>query len=222
MRKQYFFALSVAFFSICENAHATDCTLQTPTENAFVPGYVDHSQGAGGETSEVELTKYKNPINEDYPASSFPSVEIGSVVGSDLVYSGTSNPGALLHGVNRNWPSAQEVLVFPKLFFTSQWAPSGREYCSKHKTKRNQARVCVEKQIAYDPTYVTVQLTNEGSKVIYEKRFLNLNSFNNTELKFPAIVCPGPLNNFDIVVRNFEGGTANFRVHRVSFFGAYR
>lgn len=221
-RNYYYVILTASLLFFSRLAFATDCGLYADSGSATVVGHVEPSQGLEREQPAFEKTKFKNPIEEDFAASQFPAVEIGRVEGADLFYSGPSDPRALLHGINRNWPVAEEVLVFPKLRFSSKWAPSGHEFCSKHKTKRNQARVCVEKQVAYDPTHVTVQLVNEGSKIIYEKRFTNLNDFTNSEMSFPAIRCPGPLLNFDIRVRNFEGGTANFRIHRVSFFGTYR
>lgn len=208
------------FLALSPFAQAGDCRVEG---GAFIPGLDPNASTGEGQPV---LGAWDQTETIDYPAAHLAG-SIGGPSGSDRFYSGPANgSGAVLYGPYRDFVGISELGLSSKIDFSTDWRPDGYEYCSKHKTKWNGARVCVEKRIAYHETSFVVDITQNLNGVlgtpIYSKVFKNVNTFSRGTIYLPNIRCFGDVNSLEVRIHSLQGGSVDFTVHNLSLDARWR
>jgi hypothetical protein len=210
--------LSLAI-SLTNVAHAGECTVEG---TAYIPGLDPNA--ASGEQG-FDNGTWDNSETPTIPGSMLPG-QVGDVSGSDRFYSGPATDGAVLFGPYRSFTGISVYALSSFIEFSTNWRPDGYEYCSKHKTQWNQARVCVERSWANYDTSFTVDITQNYNGVlgtpIYAKTFTNVNNFTHGKIYLPNIRCTGDVQDLEVRIHSLTGGSVDFTVHSLYMDSRWR
>ncbi len=213
---------SLAIFTLFASTLAfaeTSCFTETEAAiNAFSikPGFSEIL--TGNPTDLYDKTEKFTKLGSELSTTTG-SVEVG---GTDLIFKGRPTVGALVQGAYPSWEGSQ-VDVWTSIEFSTNWKPDGREVCTQHKTVFAHGRKCVKKEMEYSPTSFVVDLTTgAGTHMHYAKVFTNVNQANHYTINMPRLRCDGPVNNFEVRVRDLIGGDVEFRVHKVTYSAGWK
>jgi hypothetical protein len=205
--------------SLTSVARAGECTVEG---TAYIPG-LDPNAASGKQGSLPGA--WDNTEIMPYSGSQLTG-QMGDVSGSDRFYSGPATGGAVLVGPYRSFTGISAYGLSSSIEFSTNWRPDGYEYCSKHKTQWNQARVCVEKSWANYDTSFTVDIAQNYNGVlgtpIYAKTFTNVNNFTRGKIYLPNIYCTGDVQDLEVRIHSLTGGSVDFTVHSLYMDSRWR
>ncbi|MBC7531602.1 MAG: hypothetical protein H7318_08490 [Oligoflexus sp.] len=178
----------------------------------------ESTSGAQGAVSEVTSEAVWDDSEAlPYLADHF-GTEIAGHEGTDVAFHGPVRGGFVVLGSGDINTVGSETAIQASMRLSIQWTPDSREVCTNHKTVPGKGRKCVKKGIETLPTSFVVDIVTDGGSVVhYKKQFNNVNSLQNGIIDFPELRCTGPINNFEVRVRELNGGQVNFTVHEIVF-----